>query len=285
MIAALKKAVENGKYVSVLFEIKARFDEENNIKAAVMLEKMGCYVIHGFNNVKTHTKVMMIVRREGNSITRYIHLGTGNYNEDTSKLYTDIGFITSQKKYANDVSDFFNVITGHSKAKNYHMLLTSPDNMRQSLMKFIQRESKHAKAGSKAHIIFKMNSLQDDKFIDALYRASQQGVKIDLIVRGICCLRPGRKGLSDNITVRSIVGDHLEHARIYYFYNLGNPTVYSGSADAMVRSFDRRIESLFLLDDESSLKQIINIFKLQSQGQCKQLSDARQRRLRTDSGS
>ncbi len=259
VIQALGKAVENGKHVSVLFEIKARFDEENNIKASLMLERMGCFVIHGISSFKTHTKVLMIVRKEANSITRYIHLGTGNYNEHTSKLYTDIGFITSEKKYANDVSDFFNVITGHSKTEKYEMLLTAPNNMREELIKLINKEAEQVSNKEKGRIILKMNSLQDNKFIDALYNASQKGVKIDLIIRGICCLRPGRKGLSENIKVRSIIGNYLEHSRLYYFHNKGEPIIYCGSADAMVRSFDRRIESLFLIDDINSKKKIMNI--------------------------
>jgi polyphosphate kinase len=256
---ALLRAAENGKHVSVLFEVKARFDEENNLREAQRLQKAGCFVIYGVNSLKTHTKLMLIVRKdEDDKVYRYVHLSSGNYNEATSRLYADVGLLTTKEVYANDVSEFFNVITGHSQPSTYRNLITSPRDMRIQLCNLIRKEAETAKAGGKAGIVIKFNSLQDKELIDELYEASQAGVPIKLIVRGMCCLRPGRKGLSDNIEVISIVGEYLEHSRIYYFHNSGDPTVYIGSADAMVRSFDRRIESLFRLEDDFLRKQAIN---------------------------
>jgi polyphosphate kinase len=257
--AALLRAAENGKHVSVLFEVKARFDEENNLREAQKLQKAGCFVIYGISSLKTHTKLLLIVRKEEeDSVYRYVHLSSGNYNELTSRLYVDIGLLTTREVYAQDVSDFFNVITGHSQPSTYRNLITSPRDMRIQLCNMVRREAENAKNGLPAGIVIKINSLQDKEFIDELYAASQAGVTIRLIVRGMCCLRPGRTGLSENIEVRSIVGEYLEHSRIYYFHNEGNPKVYIGSADAMVRSFDRRIESLFLLEEEILKKQAIN---------------------------
>jgi polyphosphate kinase len=245
--AALLKAALNGKHVAVLFEVKARFDEENNLREAQKLQKAGCFVIYGVSNLKTHTKLLLIVRNEEHRVYRYVHLASGNYNEVTSRFYTDIGMLSTNEAYANDVSEFFNVITGHSQPAAYRSLITSPRDMRIQLCNLVKREAENARAGIPAGIIIKLNSLQDKEFIDSLYEASQAGVTIKLIVRGMCCLRPGRIGLSENIEVISIVGEFLEHSRIYYFHNAANPKVYIGSADAMVRSFDRRIESLFLL--------------------------------------
>ncbi|MDW7691304.1 polyphosphate kinase 1 [Flammeovirgaceae bacterium SG7u.111] len=256
---ALKKAAENGKHVSVLFELKARFDEENNIKEAQKLEEAGCFIIHGMSQLKTHTKVLLIVRKDGDKVTRYVHMSSGNYNEDTSRLYTDMSLITTKDQYANDVSEFFNAITGHSYPKQYKYLLTAPVEMRNKLIQLIEQEAENAKKGLPSGVYIKVNSLQDKKFINALYKASQAGVSIKLIVRGICSLRPGRKGLSENIIVRSIVGDYLEHSRIFYFHNNGDPIIYGGSADAMVRSFDRRIESLFRYIDKRSIREAITI--------------------------
>lgn len=259
--AALLKAAEAGKHVSVLFEVKARFDEENNLREAQRLQKAGCFVIYGVNSLKTHTKLLLIVRREDDQVYRYVHLASGNYNEVTARLYTDVGLLTTDDTYANDVSDFFNVITGHSQPFAYRNLITSPRDMRIQLCNLVKKEAEHARQGLPAGIIIKMNSLQDKEFIDALYEASQWGVQIKLIIRGICCLRPGRKGLSENIEVISIVGEYLEHSRIYYFHNTGNPKVYIGSADAMVRSFDRRIESIFLLEQDILKQQAMNILR------------------------
>ena len=259
--AALLKAAENGKHVSVLFEVKARFDEENNLREAQRLQKAGCFVIYGVSSLKTHTKLLLIVRQEPERVYRYVHLATGNYNEVTSRLYTDVGLLTANETYGNDVSEFFNVITGHSQPSAYRNLITSPRDMRIQLCNLVKREAENARNGITAGIIIKLNSIQDKELIESLYEASQAGVSIKLIVRGMCCLRPGRKGLSENIEVISIVGEYLEHSRIYYFHNAGAPKVYIGSADAMVRSFDRRIESLFLLEQESLMKQAMNILR------------------------
>ncbi len=259
IIDALLKAAENGKYVSVLFEVKARFDEENNIRQAQRLQKAGCFVIYGLGSFKTHTKLCLIVRKENDKVTRFVHLASGNYNEDTSKIYTDIGLLTSKEIYANDVSEFFNVITGHSKPDRYDYLITSPRDMRNQLIEMMRNESENARNGLPCGIVLKVNSLEDQSTIEELYKASQAGVPIQLIVRGICCLRPGRLGLSENITVKSIVGDFLEHTRLYYFHNNGEPLVYGGSADMMNRSFDRRLESLFRIADENLLKIAISI--------------------------
>ena len=259
--AALLKAAENGKHVSVLFEVKARFDEENNLREAQRLQKAGCFVIYGVSSLKTHTKLLLIVRQEPERVYRYVHLATGNYNEVTSRLYTDVGLLTSSEAYGNDVSEFFNVITGHSQPTAYRNLITSPRDMRIQLCNLINREAENARNGVVAGIIIKLNSIQDKELIDSLYKASQAGVSIKLIVRGMCCVRPGRKGLSENIEVISIVGEYLEHSRIYYFHNQGEPKVYIGSADAMVRSFDRRVESLSLLEQESLKKQSMNILR------------------------
>jgi len=257
--AALLRAAENGKHVSVLFEVKARFDEENNLREAQRLQQAGCFVIYGVSSLKTHTKLLLIVRKEADDkVYRYVHLSSGNYNETTSRFYTDIGLLTSKEIYGQDVSEFFNVITGHSQPTAYRNLITSPRDMRIQLCNLIKREAENARNGTSAGIVIKINSFQDKELIDELYKASQAGVKITLIIRGICCLRPKRMGLSENIEVLSIVGEFLEHARTYYFHNGGDPRIYIGSADAMVRSFDRRIESLFLLEDGLLKKQATN---------------------------
>ena len=260
--AALLKAAENGKHVSVLFEVKARFDEENNLREAQKLQKSGCFVIYGFGALKTHTKLLLIVRREPDDrVYRYVHVSSGNYNEATARLYTDIGLLTTKETYGIDISEFFNVITGHSEPSTYRNLITSPRDMRNQLCALVKKEAENARNGIPAGIIIKLNSIQDKEFIDVLYAASQDGVKVKVIVRGMCCLRPGRLGLSENIEVISIVGEYLEHSRVYYFHNGGDPKVYIGSADAMVRSFDRRIESLVLLEQEILKKQVMNILR------------------------
>ncbi|MBW3466665.1 polyphosphate kinase 1 [Arthrospiribacter ruber] len=255
----LLRAAENGKHVSVLFEVKARFDEENNIREAKKLQKAGCFVIYGISNLKTHTKLMLIVKKDDNKVTRFVHLGSGNYNEDTARLYTDIGLLTTDETLANDVSEFFNVITGHSMPSTYQNLITAPRDMRNQLISFIEQEAENARNGLPSGIVIKVNSLEDSEIIYALYRASQSGVPVKLIVRGICCLRPGRIGLSENIEVISIVGDFLEHSRIYHFHNNGDTRTYAGSADMMVRSFDKRLESLFRVQDNLLEKQLMNI--------------------------
>jgi polyphosphate kinase len=204
--------------------------------------------------------LLLVVRKEeDDKVYRYVHLSSGNYNEVTSRLYTDIGLLTAKEIYGNDVSEFFNVITGHSQPSTYRNLITSPRDMRIQLCNLIKREAENARNGIPAGISIKLNSLQDKELMDELYAASQAGVSTKLIIRGMCCLRPGRKGLSENIEVISIVGEYLEHSRIYYFHNGGDPKVYIGSADAMVRSFDRRVESLFMLEDEMLKKEAINI--------------------------
>ncbi|MCS6796108.1 MAG: polyphosphate kinase 1 [Raineya sp.] len=279
---ALLKAAENGKHVSVLFELKARFDEENNIREAQRLQKAGCYVVYGIGGYKTHTKLCLIVRKEDDQIVRYVHMSSGNYNEDTARIYTDVGLLTTDEDYAEDVSEFFNVITGHSVPDHYKCLITAPREMRTRLTQLIRNEAENARRGLKAGIAIKVNSLEDREIINELYEASRAGVPIKLMVRGICCLRPQRAGLSENIEVRSIVGDYLEHTRLYYFYNNGNPLIYGGSADMMVRSFDRRIESLFLITDKFlrmqatailayNFRDNVNAYMLQEDGSYKKI--------------
>ncbi len=259
--SALLKAVENGKHVSVLFEVKARFDEENNIREAKKLQKAGCFVIFGVSNLKTHTKLLLIVRKEEDRVTRYVHMSSGNYNEETSRFYTDLGLLSTNEIYANDVSEFFNVITGHSIPSVYKNLITAPRDMRNQLIALIKNEAQNAKEGKPSGIVIKINSLEDSEIIHAFYEASQAGVPIKLIVRGICCLRPGRAGLSENIEVLSLVGDFLEHSRVFYFHNQGEPRLFAGSADMMVRSFDRRLESIFELLDTVLKQQLINLLR------------------------
>jgi polyphosphate kinase len=260
--AALLKAAENGKHVSVLFEVKARFDEEKNIREGARLEKAGCFVIYGVSKYKTHTKLLMIIRKEGEKVTRYVHIGSGNYNEQTSRLYTDISLLTTNDTYGHDVSEFFNVITGHSQPDDYEYLITAPKDMRQQLIHLIREEVKQAKKGLPCGIVMKMNSLEDKEMIDEFYKAAKAGVPIRFIVRGICCLRPGRPGLSETIEVRSIVGEYLEHTRLFYFHHAGEARVYAGSADIMVRSFDRRIEALFLIVNPQLKREAIGILML-----------------------
>jgi polyphosphate kinase len=257
--AALLKAAENGKHVSVLFEVKARFDEERNIKEGEKLEKAGCFVIYGVSKYKTHTKMMMIIRKEGEKVTQYVHVGSGNYNEQTSRQYTDISLLTTDEVYAHDVSEFFNVITGHSLPDEYQYLITAPKDMRQQLIELIRQETRNAEQSLPSGIVIKINSLEDKEVIDEFYKASQAGVPIKLIVRGICCLRPGRENLSEKISVISLVGEYLEHARLFYFHNNGDSKIFGGSADIMVRSFERRIEALFLIVNEDLKKEAINI--------------------------
>lgn len=268
VIDALLKAAEKGKHVSVLFEVKARFDEENNLRNGYKLEKAGCYVIYGIGSLKTHTKLLLIVRREGKKVKNYAHMGTGNYNETTSRLYTDLSLMTSNQKYTKDALEFFNVITGHSVPDDYENLITAPIYMRDKIISLIHGEIETSLSGGEGKICIKINSLQDKDVINKLYEASNSGVKICLIVRGICCLRPGREGLSENIKVLSIVGDYLEHSRLYYFHNGGNPIIYSGSADIMIRSFKRRIESLFKINEEFIKKEAITILNYNLRDNC-----------------
>ncbi len=249
VVAALMKAREHGKQVAVLVELKARFDEENNIVWARALEQAGVHVVYGLVGLKTHTKLLMVVRREGDSITRYIHMGTGNYNDVTSRLYTDIGYFTSDPDIGADVSDLFNSLTGYSLKQEYRKLLVAPGTMRQQILNRIEREIKRHRQNGDGYLAFKMNALVDKRCIQALYRASQAGVKVDLQVRGICCLRPGVPGVSENITVTSIVGRFLEHPRIFFFRNGGEEEILLGSADLMPRNLNRRVEQLFPVED------------------------------------
>ncbi|MGB5288538.1 MAG: polyphosphate kinase 1 [Ignavibacteriaceae bacterium] len=250
IIRALIEAVERGKQVAVLVELKARFDEENNIFWARELEKAGAHVVYGLVGLKTHAKMTLVVRKEFDGVKRYVHLATGNYNTTTAKLYTDLGLFTCDEDICSDVSDVFNYLTGYSKQKEYKKLFVSPVNMREKMLEKVFREIENVKAGKEGKIIWKMNSLVDPQTISALYEASNAGVKIDLIVRGICCLVPGVEGLSENIKVRSIVGRFLEHSRVFYFYNDGNEEMYMGSADIMQRNLDGRVETLFPIEDE-----------------------------------
>jgi polyphosphate kinase len=249
IVKSLMEAREHGKQVAVLVELKARFDEESNIGWARMLEKEGVHVIYGLLGLKTHSKVALVIRKEGEHIRRYVHLATGNYNAITAQLYEDIGMFTCDEDIGADATDLFNYLTGYSSKQEYRKLLVAPINLRQKMEWLIEREIQHTRNGEDGHLIFKMNSLVDPRIIRCLYAASQAGVKIDLIVRGICCLRPGVKGISDNIQVISVVGRFLEHSRIYYFRNGGDPQIYLGSADLMPRNINRRVEVLFPIQD------------------------------------
>lgn len=244
IVQALMQASESGKQVAVLVELKARFDEENNIEWARRLEKAGVHVVYGLMGLKTHSKLALVVRREGGELKRYVHLATGNYNPTTSRIYTDIGLFTADEELGEDATNLFNYLTGHSRYAEYHSLLVAPVNLRERMAALITREREHAEAGRGARIIIKINSLTDIEIIRALYAAAQAGVEIDLFVRGVCMLRPGVKGVSDNIRVRSIVGRFLEHSRLFYFANDGGEEMYLGSADLMHRNLDRRVEAL-----------------------------------------
>jgi polyphosphate kinase len=245
VVEALLEARERGKQVAVLLELKARFDEESNIGWARKLEEVGVHVVYGVVGLKTHSKVAMVIRQEGQGIRRYVHLATGNYNHFTSNIYEDIGIITCDEAIGADATDLFNFLTGYSAQTEYRKLLVAPVNLRQKLESLIKREIEHAKKGNKAHLIFKLNSLVDPDIIQTLYKASQAGVKVDMFVRGMCCLRPAIKGVSDNIRVISVVGRYLEHSRIFYFKNNGREEIYLGSADLMQRNLDSRVEVVF----------------------------------------
>ncbi len=258
IIKYLIEAAERKKQVAVLVELKARFDEENNIFWARELEKAGVHVVYGLLGLKTHAKMTLVVRKEIEGVKRYIHLSTGNYNISTAKLYTDIGIFTCDEELCSDVSEVFNFLTGYSEQKEYRKLFVAPLNMRNQMLLLIQREIENVKLGGEGRIIFKMNSLVDPTIIAALYEASKRDVKIDLIIRGICCLIPQVPGLSDNIRVISIVGRFLEHSRAYYFFNNGKEEVYSGSADMMQRNLDRRVETIFPISDKRLKKAVID---------------------------
>ncbi|MBE5892918.1 MAG: RNA degradosome polyphosphate kinase [Lachnospiraceae bacterium] len=263
IIAALALAAENGKQVTVLVELKARFDEENNIVWARMLEKAGCHVIYGLVGLKTHSKITLVVRKEEDGIRRYVHLGTGNYNDATAKLYTDMGLLTCAETIGEDATAVFNMLSGYSEPRFWNKLSLAPLWLKDKFLHLIEREKKYAKAGRPARIIAKMNSLCDPDIIAALYAASAEGVKIDLIIRGICCLKVGIPGVSENIRVRSIVGNFLEHSRIFYFQNDDNYEIYCSSADWMPRNLERRVEILFPVDSPELKEELLHILKSQ----------------------
>jgi polyphosphate kinase len=254
VIKALLDAREAGKQVAVLVELKARFDEESNIGWARTMERQGVHVIYGLLGLKTHSKIALIVRKEGEHIRRYVHLATGNYNAVTALSYEDIGMFTCDEEIGADATDLFNYLTGYSTKQDYRKLLVAPVNLRERMTALIEREVEHQQNGEEGHLIFKMNSLVDKRMIKALYKASMAGVKIDLIVRGMCCLRPGIEGVSDNIRVLSVVGRFLEHSRIYYFRNGGKEEIYLGSADLMPRNINNRVEVLFPIEDSNIIR-------------------------------
>ena len=263
IIASLAQAAENGKQVSVLVELKARFDEENNIVWAKKLEKAGCHVIYGLVGLKTHSKIALVVRREEEGICRYVHLGTGNYNDSTAKLYTDCGIFTCSEAIGEDATAVFNMLSGYSEPLSWNRLVVAPIWLRKRFLKLIERETKYARAGKTAKIVAKMNSLCDRDIIAALYEASAAGVQIDLVVRGICCLKVGIPKISENIRVRSIVGNFLEHSRIFYFYNDGQDEIYMGSADWMPRNLDRRVEIIFPVENEELKHKVMHILDVE----------------------
>lgn len=279
ILEALMEARQNGKQVAVLFELKARFDEENNIEGARKLEDEGVHVVYGVLGLKTHAKMCMVVRRDEDGIRRYVHLGTGNYNPVTSRIYTDLSFFTCNPAMGDDVSDLFNALTGYSRKDSYHKLLVAPRGMREQILQRIDREINRQQTHGDGYLAFKMNALVDKACIQALYRASQAGVKIELLVRGICGLRPGIPGVSDNITVLSIVGRFLEHARIYYFRHGGQEEVFLGSADLMPRNLDGRVEVLFPVES-SRLRELI----IQNLLQVNLEDNVKARRLLPDGG-
>lgn len=259
ILNSLIAAAENGKQVAVLVELKARFDEENNINWARKLEKVGVHVVYGLVGLKTHTKVVLVVRREEQHIRRYVHIGTGNYNPKTAKVYTDLGLFSCREELGADLTDLFNYLTGYSRQQSYRQLMVAPVNMRDRMIALIHREREHCNNGYPSRIVAKMNALVDPKVIAALYAASQAGVPIDLIVRGTCCLRPGLKGISETIRVLSVVGRFLEHSRIFYFHNRGSEEVFLGSADWMTRNLERRVEAITPVEDPEIVKDLQEI--------------------------
>jgi polyphosphate kinase len=263
IVAALLEAIEQGKQVSVLVELKARFDEESNIEWARTLEDAGVHVVYGLVGMKVHSKVALVVRREGKDIRRYVHLGTGNYNPVTARIYTDFGLLTCNEQIADDVTHFFNALTGYSRKNEPHELLVAPVNLRQRLEKLILGEIALHEKGERGHLIFKMNALEDPQMIRLLYRASQAGVKVELLIRGLCCLRPQVHGFSDNIRVTSIVGRFLEHSRVYYFRNGGAEEIYLGSADLMRRNLSHRVEILFPVGNPKLVRRLKDILEME----------------------
>ncbi len=261
LIKHLATAAENGKQVTVLVELKARFDEANNIAWANKLEEAGCHVVYGIKGLKIHAKALLIVRAEEEGIKRYVHMSTGNYNDQTAKLYTDMALMTSKENFASDIAALFNLLTGYSKPPEWKLIAVAPLDLRDRFLQLIDNEIKNAQNDLEARIIAKMNSLVDSKIIKKLYQASQAGVEIELIVRGICCLVPGIKGVSENITIRSIIGQLLEHSRIFYFHNNNQPLVFLSSADWRPRNLDRRVEILFPVENIEKKKKIINVLQ------------------------
>ena len=263
IIAALAQAAENGKQVTVLVELKARFDEENNIVWAKMLEKAGCHVIYGLVGLKTHSKITLVVRREEDGIRRYVHLGTGNYNDITAKLYTDLGLLTCSEKIGEDATAVFNMLSGYSEPVSWNKLALAPLWLKEKFLYLINKERENALQKKPARIIAKINSLCDSDIIEALYEASHAGVEIDLIVRGICCLRVGIPEISEHIRVRSIVGNFLEHSRIFYFHNAGKEKIFLGSADWMPRNLERRVEIMFPIEEEELKHKVMHLLQVQ----------------------
>jgi polyphosphate kinase len=261
IIKYLGRAAQNGKQVTVLVEVKARFDEENNVHWAKQLERMGCHVIYGLVGLKTHSKLSLVVRREESGIRRYVHLGTGNYNDVTAHFYTDIGLLTCNNDIGIDVTNIFNMLSGYSRPPYFHKLHISPRGIREFITERLDQAITYAKNGRPVHVRMKMNSLSDKDMIAKLYEASHAGVQIDLIVRGICCLKTGIKGISDNISVHSIVGRFLEHSRIYSFDFDGEKQVYLSSADLMTRNLNRRVEQLFPIEQPDLTKRVLDIYQ------------------------
>ncbi len=262
IVKSLITAAENGKQVAVLVELKARFDEQNNINWARQLEESGIHVVYGMMGLKTHTKIVLVVRQEDDEIRRYVHIGTGNYNSKTARLYTDLGLLSCRNDLGADLTDLFNYLTGYSGQQSYRKLLVSPVNMRDRMTSLIRREIEHCKTGKPGRIVAKMNSLVDPRMIAALYEASQAGVEIDLIIRGMCCLRPGLEGVSDTIRVISIIGRYLEHSRIFHFHNDGADEIYIGSADWMPRNLDRRVEAVTPVEDPALIQELKDILAI-----------------------
>jgi polyphosphate kinase len=289
LIPALIEARDDDTQVAVLVELKARFDEENNITWAQQLEQHGVHVAYGVAGLKTHCKATLVVRRERDGLRRYVHIATGNYNATTARMYEDLGLLTAREDIGSDVSELFNVLTGYSQQENYRKLWVAPVHLRSRFLESIEREVEAHKQNGHGRLIFKMNSLVDREIIRALYSASQAGVKIDLIIRGICCLRPGVPGWSETIKVRSIVGRFLEHSRIYYFRNGGDEEIYLGSADLMERNLDRRVEAIVPVEDArlkrhlrdkvlgTYLRDTVNAKELQSDGSYVQPKSKRQK--------
>ncbi|SHJ35885.1 polyphosphate kinase [Dethiosulfatibacter aminovorans DSM 17477] len=278
IIDKLIRAAENGKQVTVVVELKARFDEENNIVWAKKLERAGCHVVYGLPGLKIHCKALLVVRREDEGINRYVHMATGNYNDSTAKLYEDIGMFTCREDICSDISNMFNTITGYTKHREYKKIFVAPHGMRKGFEHYIDREIWNVKNGGYGRIIAKFNSLVDKKIINKLYEASREGVEIDLIIRGVCCLRAGVPGLSENIRVRSIIGTFLEHSRIYYFYNEGYSDIFLSSADWMERNLDRRIEVLFPVENGILKERVVEMLELS-------LADTEKSRFQLEDGS